>query len=104
MKVGPLFCLLLVATFWPAQIKPNPPPAFQARGSDADGVTTRGIVDFERPADAVQLVGTTDRDAVGHFLRLADMIDVTIPRGGKSLIDRVSANGERVHRSRCAAC
>ncbi len=43
------------------------------------------------PRDAVQLVETTDREAVGHFLRLRELIDVTIPRGGKSLIERVAA-------------
>lgn len=43
------------------------------------------------PADAVQLVETTDRAAVGHFLGMSDRIAVTIPRGGKSLIERVSA-------------
>jgi glutamate-5-semialdehyde dehydrogenase len=43
------------------------------------------------PRDAVQLVDTTDRDAVGAFLKLKDFIDVTIPRGGKSLIERVAA-------------
>jgi glutamate-5-semialdehyde dehydrogenase len=43
------------------------------------------------PRDAVQLVETTDREAVGHFLGLGDLIDVTIPRGGKSLIARVAA-------------
>ena len=43
------------------------------------------------PRDAVQLVSTTDRAAVGHFLSLSDLIDVTIPRGGKSLIERVAA-------------
>ncbi|MCH7688682.1 MAG: glutamate-5-semialdehyde dehydrogenase [Planctomycetes bacterium] len=42
------------------------------------------------PRDAVQLVNTTDREAVGHFLKLHDLIDVTIPRGGKSLIERVA--------------
>ncbi|MCA9079026.1 MAG: glutamate-5-semialdehyde dehydrogenase [Planctomycetaceae bacterium] len=41
------------------------------------------------PRHAVQLVETTDREAVGHFLGMADLIDVTIPRGGKSLIERV---------------
>lgn len=41
------------------------------------------------PRDAVQLVNTIDREAVGHFLKLNDLIDVTIPRGGKSLIERV---------------
>lgn len=42
------------------------------------------------PPHAVQLVETTDRDAVGHFLRMSNQIDVTIPRGGKSLIERVA--------------
>ncbi|MCA8989402.1 MAG: glutamate-5-semialdehyde dehydrogenase, partial [Planctomycetaceae bacterium] len=42
------------------------------------------------PAHAVQLVETTDREAVGHFLKRNDAIDVTIPRGGKALIERVA--------------
>ena len=41
------------------------------------------------PVHAVQLVETTDRAAVGHFLKMPQYIDVTIPRGGKSLIERV---------------
>ncbi|MEZ6134327.1 MAG: glutamate-5-semialdehyde dehydrogenase [Pirellulaceae bacterium] len=41
------------------------------------------------PAAAVQLVETTDRAAVGHFLSLDQWIDVAIPRGGKGLIERV---------------
>ena len=43
------------------------------------------------PPQAVQLVETTDRAAVGHFLGMGEWIDVTIPRGGKSLIERVTA-------------
>jgi glutamate-5-semialdehyde dehydrogenase len=43
------------------------------------------------PRDAVQLVETTDREAIGHFLKLRDQIDVAIPRGGRSLIERVAA-------------
>ena len=43
------------------------------------------------PADAVQLVPTTDREAVGHLLRLGELIDLAIPRGGESLIRRVAA-------------
>lgn len=43
------------------------------------------------PADAVQLVPTADRDAVGHLLKLDRYIDLTIPRGGESLIRRVAA-------------
>lgn len=42
------------------------------------------------PDGAVQLVSTTNRDAVGHFLSLAEWIDVAIPRGGKNLIERVT--------------
>ncbi len=42
------------------------------------------------PEHAVQLVATTDREAVGHFLRMPEFIDVTIPRGGESLIRRVT--------------
>ncbi|MEN6556700.1 MAG: glutamate-5-semialdehyde dehydrogenase [Thermoguttaceae bacterium] len=43
------------------------------------------------PADAVQQVGTTDRDAVGYLLRLPEYIDLCIPRGGEGLIRRVTA-------------
>lgn len=43
------------------------------------------------PREAVQSVPTTDRAAVGHFLRWPDCIDLVIPRGGKSLIERVVA-------------
>ncbi|MBI5759034.1 MAG: glutamate-5-semialdehyde dehydrogenase [Planctomycetales bacterium] len=49
------------------------------------------LVEAELPPDAVQIVETTDRAAVGHFLRLHEKISVTIPRGGKSLIERVMA-------------
>ena len=42
------------------------------------------------PAAAVQLVGTTDRAAVGALLRSSEHIDVIVPRGGKGLIERVS--------------
>jgi len=40
-------------------------------------------------ADVVQALGTTDRSAVGELLKLNHLIDVVIPRGGKSLIERV---------------
>ncbi len=43
------------------------------------------------PEKAVQLVQTTDRAAVGHFLSMAELIDVTIPRGGEGLIRRVAS-------------
>ena len=43
------------------------------------------------PENAVQLVETTDREAVGEFLALPEFIDVAIPRGGEGLIRRVAA-------------
>jgi len=41
------------------------------------------------PADAVQIVPTTDRAAVGIMLGMAGVIDVIVPRGGRSLVERV---------------
>ena len=41
------------------------------------------------PEDAVQVINTTDRAAVGLLLRMNDSIDIVVPRGGKSLIERV---------------
>ncbi|MDA1017324.1 MAG: glutamate-5-semialdehyde dehydrogenase [Planctomycetota bacterium] len=52
---------------------------------------TEALTDVGLPPTAVQLVNTTDRDAVGYFLAQSGLIDVAIPRGGKSLIERVSA-------------
>lgn len=43
------------------------------------------------PATAVQVVETTDRAAVGELLRMQEYVDVIVPRGGKGLIERVSA-------------
>jgi glutamate-5-semialdehyde dehydrogenase len=47
------------------------------------------------PAEALQLVPTTDRAAVGMMLRMVEHIDVIVPRGGRSLIERVQ-NESRV--------
>ena len=52
----------------------------------------QGLSAAELPQAAVQLVPTTDRDAVGHMLAgLGGAIDVIVPRGGKSLVGRVQA-------------
>jgi glutamate-5-semialdehyde dehydrogenase len=48
------------------------------------------LVDAGLPADAVQLVETTDRAAVGHLITMPESVDVVIPRGGKGLIERIS--------------
>ena len=42
------------------------------------------------PTDAVQLVQTTDRAVVGELIAMPQFVDVIIPRGGKSLIERIS--------------
>jgi glutamate-5-semialdehyde dehydrogenase len=50
-----------------------------------------GLAAAGLPADAVQLVETTDRAAVGELLRLEKHVDVIVPRGGKGLIERIMA-------------
>jgi len=50
----------------------------------AEGIAAAGL-----PADAVQLVPTTDRAAVGALLKASEFIDLIVPRGGKSLVARV---------------
>ncbi len=50
----------------------------------------RAAEDCGLPREVAQLVETTDRAVVGEFLGMGDLIDVTIPRGGKSLIQRVA--------------
>lgn len=50
--------------------------------------------DHGLPADALQLVSTIDRDAVGHLLGMPEQISVAIPRGGESLIRRVAAEAK----------
>ena len=42
------------------------------------------------PEDAVQVIDTTDRAAVGALIRMAEYVDVIVPRGGKGLIERIS--------------
>ncbi len=72
------------------------------RGGKEAANSSRAIVDILAeaaeangiPAAAVQLVGTTDREAVGHFLAMDQYIDVAIPRGGEGLIRRVSAEAK----------
>ncbi len=44
------------------------------------------------PATGVQVVTTTNRDAVGKLITMSDYVDVIVPRGGKSLIERISSD------------
>lgn len=55
----------------------------------ATGLKAAGL-----PEHAVQLIGTTDRAAVGAMLQLEEYIDVIIPRGGKGLVSRISAEAK----------
>ena len=50
-----------------------------------------GLKNTGLPENAVQLIETTEREAVGELLRMPDYVDVIVPRGGKGLIERVSA-------------
>jgi glutamate-5-semialdehyde dehydrogenase len=54
-----------------------------------EGLTAAGL-----PEAAIQMVPTTDRAAVGEMLTMTDDIDVIVPRGGKSLIERVTADSK----------
>jgi glutamate-5-semialdehyde dehydrogenase len=52
----------------------------------------KGLAAAGAPADAVQLMPTQDRAAVGAMLTAAGLIDMIVPRGGKSLVERVQAD------------
>ena len=51
---------------------------------------TQGLAAAGLPVDAVQIVSTADRAAVGELITMRDYVDVIVPRGGKSLIERIS--------------
>ena len=46
------------------------------------------------PLDAVQVIETADRAAVGELIRMKEYVDVVVPRGGKGLIERLSAEAQ----------
>jgi glutamate-5-semialdehyde dehydrogenase len=50
----------------------------------------QALVEAGLPAEAVQLVPVTDREVVGQLIAMPEYVDVIIPRGGKSLIERIS--------------
>ena len=57
-------------------------------------VVQQSLQDAGLPTDAVQLVPTTDRAAVGMLITMPEFVDVIIPRGGKGLIERISAEAK----------
>ena len=50
----------------------------------------RGLQQADLPTDAIQVVATTDRAAVGALITMDQYVDVLVPRGGKGLIERIS--------------
>tara|TARA_B110000444_G_C18837752_1_gene597056 strand:+ start:1200 stop:2438 length:1239 start_codon:yes stop_codon:yes gene_type:complete len=52
----------------------------------------QGLLSAGLPSTAVQVIQTTDRDAVGELIIMNDHVDVIIPRGGKGLIKRLTAD------------
>ncbi len=54
----------------------------------------QALVESGLPADAVQLVQTTEREVVGQLITMPQYVDVIIPRGGKSLIERISRDAK----------
>ena len=54
----------------------------------------QALVESDLPAEAVQLVQTTEREAVGQLIAMPQYVDVIIPRGGKGLIERISRDAK----------
>ncbi len=55
---------------------------------------SKGLEKASLPATAVQVVDTTDREAVGQLITMPEYIDVIVPRGGKGLIERISKDAK----------
>ena len=53
-------------------------------------LVSEALAEAGLPVEAVQLVQTTDREAVGQLIAMPEFVDVIIPRGGKGLIERIS--------------
>lgn len=53
-----------------------------------------GLATVGLPETAVQVVETTDRAAVGQMITMPEYVDVIVPRGGKGLIERISADAK----------
>lgn len=51
---------------------------------------SQGLDKADLPQSAVQVVSTTDREAVGHLITMPEYVDIIVPRGGKGLIERIS--------------
>lgn len=56
------------------------------------GCITQGLILAGLPEDTVQCVATADRAAVGELITMKEYVDIIVPRGGKSLIERISSD------------
>ncbi len=50
----------------------------------------KGLAKAGLPSEAVQVIATTDRSAVGELITMSEFVDVIVPRGGKGLIERIT--------------
>jgi len=57
-------------------------------------LVSEALAEAGLPVEAVQLVQTTDREAVGQLIAMPQFVDVIIPRGGKGLIERISRDAK----------
>ena len=57
-------------------------------------IVAKGLEAAGLPADAVQVIDTTDRAAVGTLITMTEYVDVIVPRGGKGLIERISRDAK----------
>ncbi|MDQ0014706.1 glutamate-5-semialdehyde dehydrogenase [Variovorax boronicumulans] len=57
-------------------------------------LVSEALAEAGLPVEAVQLVQTTDREAVGQLIAMPEFVDVIIPRGGKGLIERISRDAK----------
>ncbi|MCV6615339.1 MAG: glutamate-5-semialdehyde dehydrogenase, partial [Cellvibrionaceae bacterium] len=67
--------------------------AFHSNQAIADCIRA-GLADAGLPADTIQVLETTDRQAVSELIRMPEFVDVIVPRGGKGLIERISAEAQ----------
>ena len=67
--------------------------SFHSSGAIMDSLSA-GLDGAGLPATSIQRVPTRDRAAVGEMLRMTEFIDVIVPRGGKSLVERVGAESK----------
>lgn len=63
--------------------------AFHSNQAIAQAIS-QGLQQGGLPATSVQVLATTDREAVGHLISMPDYVDVIVPRGGKGLIERIT--------------